>query len=87
MIQTFFIILVLFLFLNKLLNKWGIYEWLSSFGTRSKYKFIWEITNCKFCLAFHCIVLITIGYSGIMGFETHHLIAPFVVMGLLTLID
>lgn len=85
MIHAVLIIFGLILFINALFDKWGWWHKLSVFGANSKYKFVYDITNCRFCLLTHLSILLTIVYGAIIGYEDYLLIIPFIVSGLLTL--
>lgn len=86
MLQSIFVILGLLIFIKLLFNKWNVWTIFEEIGSESKFKFIYKLTNCQFCLLFWFSIIITIIYGIANGFTWSLLIAPFVVNGLIHLI-
>ena len=86
MTQSIFVILGLLIFTKLLFDKWNIWTTISELGSQTDFKWIYKLTNCRFCLMFHFGLLITIIYSIANGFEWSLLAVPFIVSGLIHLI-
>jgi hypothetical protein len=82
MIEKIFVIFGLVLFLNRLFEKLFVWEWIQKIGSESSSENIFKLTSCRFCLLFHCSVIITLIYSCFGSFGWDVLIVPFVVSGL-----
>lgn len=85
MIQSILVIYGLVLFLDALFDKWGIWFRLEEWGASSETKFIYKLTNCRFCTLTHLSTILTIIYFAFAGCSWEALVVPFVVSGLLTL--
>ncbi len=82
MIELILIILGLNAFLEALLDKWGIWDYLHENGHKTPSRLIYELSQCRFCLTFWTGVLLTGIVSLISGPELQHLVIPLVIAGL-----
>lgn len=85
MLTAIFIIYGLLLFVDALMDKWGLWFRIHEYGSNSESGFIYKLTNCKFCLRTHFSIIATIIYFSITGFTWDAIAVPFIVSGLWTL--
>lgn len=86
MVQSVLLVLGAVHFLDALFDKWGFWNKLSEYGSQSRFRLVYDLTNCKFCIMFHLSVLITIAFGAIWSFSMGLVAVPFVVGGLTRLI-
>ncbi len=82
MIECILVITGLIIFTKAIFDKKGTWNIIMKHGSKSKLKFIYKLTHCKFCMMFHTGVLLTIFYGLFFGFYHWMIIVPFVVSGL-----
>jgi len=85
MIQNILIVFGLCLFVENLFHKWGIWRQLNEFSGRVKYKFLYQLFQCNWCILFWLSVLMSLFINLAIESRAGNLIVPFVVAGLLTL--
>ena len=85
MIQIVFVVLGLVYFIDALFTKWNWWDKLAQIIIKVKYKFVYELLNCRFCLMFHLSCMVTIVYGTINGFSNDLFLVPILVSGLINL--
>lgn len=85
LMENTIIILGFVLFTKAIFEKFGIWQIIETKGAKSKYLFLYKLSQCNFCLTFHLCWITTLIFGAIFGFKTELLSVPFVVSGLLTL--
>lgn len=82
MITAIFIVFGLLHFFDAIFKKHSVYDWIEFHGAKSKSRFIYKLTFCRFCLQFHFAWILTIVYGAFSSFSFDLVVVPFVVLGL-----
>lgn len=82
MIQTILIVFGLLHFVDAMFRKFSVYEKIEYLGSRSKFRIIYDLICCRFCIQFHLCWMLTITLGAFSGFSFDLLVVPFVVLGL-----
>lgn len=85
--ERIIIILGIIYFIDALLEKFNIYGWFMLKAMKSPIKLIYDLSCCKFCIMFHLTWIITFIYGAITGFSLSLVVVPFVVSGLIRIIE
>jgi len=82
-----FIIIVLgaVLFITALMEKFHIWFRIEKFGASQKRKFIYDLSQCRFCVTFHLCVIVSLLYIAATGIGFENMIFVPIISGLTTL--
>lgn len=86
MIEAIFVVMGFVIFLDKLFEKWFIWDEIEKCGSESNFEWFFNLTRCRFCLLFHLSWIVTLIYAGFNPFGWGIFAVPFVVSGLIQLI-
>lgn len=86
LIQTTLIVAGFLGMINGLFDKFNTWDNIGRIGSQSKSMFIYNLTQCKFCMNFWISVLITIATLTFTPFSWQILNVPFIVNGITHLI-
>lgn len=87
MIQSIFVVLGLLHFTDAMFNKFDVWGRIVKAGMKFKWKWMFQLTVCRFCMMFHFGWIITLIYGIFNGFELNLIFVPFIVSGFNKLID
>lgn len=81
--EILFVTILLTFFVKALMEKFSVWYILENYGRKSRYKFIYKLTTCQFCVLFH---LGWVLWFLVMFFESlgiMYVLMPFCVSGAL----
>jgi len=85
--ENIIIILGLLYFIDALLDKFLIWNWIERKGSKVKFKFMYLLSQCRFCIMFHIGWILTLIYGAITVFKIELIVVPFVISGLTRIIE
>ncbi len=73
-------------FIEKILEKWGFYDFIQEKGALDSSLFIYKLTSCRFCLRFHLTWIVFLSLYFFYNRNVILVLVPFAVIGFINLL-
>ena len=86
LIVIVFYLIGLVSFIEKILEKWGFYNYIQQKGSSGNSMFIYKLTSCRFCLRFHLTWIVFLIVALFYNRNVIICLVPFAVIGFINLL-